>query len=153
VRSLGLEASVLFVGNMDRDTELLDCYAAADVFVFASRTETQGLVLLEAMAQGTPVVSTAVMGTAEVLAGTSGSVVVEERSEAFVAAITSLLRDPVRRAALSAAARVDAAGWSSRAMANKLVSLYESVTQVCDVTPLSSARHRSVAATAENPAA
>ena len=44
-----------------------DCYRAGDVFVFASRTETQGLVLLEAMALGVPVVSTAVMGTAEVL--------------------------------------------------------------------------------------
>lgn len=150
VRSLGLEASVLFVGNMDRDTELLDCYAAADVFVFASRTETQGLVLLEAMAQGTPVVSTAVMGTAEVLAGTSGSVVVEESSDAFVAAITSLLRDPARRATLSAAARVDAARWSSRSMAEKLVSLYESVTQVRDVIVPSSARNVNVAGAAEN---
>lgn len=153
VRSLGLDESVMFVGNMDRDTELLDCYAAADVFVFASRTETQGLVLLEAMAQGTPVVSTAVMGTAEVLAGTGGSIVVEERTEAFVAAITSVLRDPAKRAGLSAAARLDAARWSSRSMAEKLLSLYESVTQSRAVTPSSSGRHRSVAATAENPAA
>ena len=46
---------------------LLDCYRAADVFVFASRTETQGLVLLESLALGVPVVSTAVLGTKEVL--------------------------------------------------------------------------------------
>ncbi len=152
VGSLGLENSVMFVGNMDRDTELLDCYAAADVFIFSSRTETQGLVLLEAMAQGTPVVSTAVMGTAEVLAGTSGSIVVEESTQAFVSAITSLLRDPAKRARLSAAARIDAARWSSRSMAEKLVSLYESVTQVRAVTRHSSARHPGVAGGAENPA-
>src|SRR3569833_1773156 len=60
---LGLEQDVHFAGYLDRNTGLLDCYAAADVFVFASRTETQGLVLLEAMAQGTPVVSTAELGT------------------------------------------------------------------------------------------
>ena len=48
-------------------TDLPDCYAAGDAFVFASRTETQGLVLLEAMAQGTPVVSTAELGTRSIL--------------------------------------------------------------------------------------
>ncbi len=58
VRSLDLESSVKFVGYMDRANTLRDCYNAADVFVFASRTETQGLVLLEALAQGTPAVST-----------------------------------------------------------------------------------------------
>src|SRR5438270_2197521 len=56
---LGLAEHVHFAGYLERDSALLDCYAAADVFVFASRTETQGLVLLEAMAQGTPVVSPA----------------------------------------------------------------------------------------------
>lgn len=150
VRQLGLEAAVMFVGNMDRDTELLDCYAAADVFVFASRTETQGLVLLEAMAQGTPVVSTAVMGTAEVLAGTRGSVVVPEDEATFAAAVTRLLRDPARRAELSAAARADATWWSSRAMAQELVALYESVTQVRGFMDPSSSRHHPVAGRMEH---
>ena len=47
--------------------ELLDCYRAGDLFVFSSKTETQGLVLLEAMALGVPVVSTAYMGTADIV--------------------------------------------------------------------------------------
>ena len=67
VAALGLQSSVQFAGYLERDTALLDCYAAADVFVFASRTETQGLVLLEAMAQGAPVVSTAELGTRSIL--------------------------------------------------------------------------------------
>ena len=65
--SLGLQGNVRFFGNLDRRTTLLDCYRAGDVFVFASPTETQGLVLIEAMALGVPIVSTAVMGTATVL--------------------------------------------------------------------------------------
>ena len=52
VRQLGLLDAVRFIGYLDRQQALPDCYAAADVFVFASRTETQGLVLLEAMAAG-----------------------------------------------------------------------------------------------------
>jgi glycosyltransferase involved in cell wall biosynthesis len=48
---LGLNLNILFIGYMDRQTTLLDCYRAADTFVFASRTETQGLVLIEALAQ------------------------------------------------------------------------------------------------------
>ena len=67
VRQEGLQQQVMFVGYLDRATQLQDCYRAANVFVFASRTETQGLVLLEAMAQELPVVSTAVMGTRDVL--------------------------------------------------------------------------------------
>ena len=49
---LGLERNMLFLGYLDRRNALLDCYCAGDAFVFASRTETQGLVLLEAMALG-----------------------------------------------------------------------------------------------------
>jgi glycosyltransferase involved in cell wall biosynthesis len=52
VAKRGLTNNVRFVGYLERRTELPACYCAADVFVFASKTETQGLVLLEAMALG-----------------------------------------------------------------------------------------------------
>src|SRR6202008_3825603 len=70
---LGVGADAHFIGYLEREQALMDCYAAADVFVFASRTETQGLVLLEALAQGRPVVSTAHMGTASVLKADGGA--------------------------------------------------------------------------------
>jgi glycosyltransferase involved in cell wall biosynthesis len=124
VHALGLERNVMFLGYLERGTELRDCYRAADVFVFASRTETQGLVLLEAMAQGTPVVSTAVMGTVDVLAGAAGATVVAEDEQAMAGAVASLLQEPSRRDSLAALARDDARRWSSRAMAERLVALY-----------------------------
>lgn len=62
VESLGLDENVRFIGYLNNLQSLRDCYCAADAFIFASRTETQGLVLLEAMALGVPVVSTAKMG-------------------------------------------------------------------------------------------
>ena len=58
-KDLQLQDNVQFIGYLDRKTELNACYRSADVFVFASKTETQGLVLLEAMAQGVPVVALA----------------------------------------------------------------------------------------------
>jgi 1,2-diacylglycerol 3-alpha-glucosyltransferase len=59
--------NVNYIGYLERKVELPACYRAADVFVFASKTETQGLVLLEAMALGVPVVGLAEMGTKDVL--------------------------------------------------------------------------------------
>ena len=127
VAASGLAGAVRFVGYLDRTTALPDCYRAADVFVFASRTETQGLVLLEAMAQGTPVVSTAVMGTIDVLSQAKGAVIVREDEPEFAAAVAGLLTDPRRRAGLGDLARRDAEAWSSRALAGRLAALYETL--------------------------
>jgi 1,2-diacylglycerol 3-alpha-glucosyltransferase len=127
----GLSDNVLFVGYLDRSTELRDCYRAADVFVFASRTETQGLVLLESLALGVPVVSTAVLGTKEVLHGAAGAIVVEEDLGEFAAAVTRVLTQPDLRATLAAAGReFVAARWSSSEMARRLLRLYGDLRSV-----------------------
>jgi len=122
--ALGLADSVMFVGYLDRATDLLDCYRAGDAFVFASRTETQGLVLLEALALETPVVSTAVMGTADVLKDAKGAVVVLEDERVFAEACVALLNDPVRRRELSAQGPLDARQFSADAMADRLIDFY-----------------------------
>jgi glycosyltransferase involved in cell wall biosynthesis len=124
VASLGLERQVHFAGYLERDSELLDCYAAADVFVFASRTETQGLVLLEAMAQGAPVVSTAELGTRSILVPASGALIVPEEPAAFAAAVVRVLGDAGLREGMSARGRAYARTWSSQAMAQRLAHLY-----------------------------
>lgn len=124
VAERGLGDNVRFFGNLDRRGALLDCYRAGDVFVFASPTETQGLVLLEALALGVPVVSTAVMGTASVLAGVQGAVVAPEDPAAFAEAVAGLLGDPERRLALSAAGPTDAAAWGAAALVGRVEELY-----------------------------
>ena len=126
----GLAAHVLFVGYLDRRGPLLDCYRAADVFVFASRTETQGLVLLESLALGVPVVSTAVLGTKEVLANAAGAIVVREDVAEFAAAVTRVLSDAALRAQLKCAGREFVERhWSSREMARRLLALYEELVR------------------------
>jgi len=124
VAALGLAEHVYFAGYLERNSELLDCYAAADVFVFASRTETQGLVLLEAMAQGVPVVSTAELGTRSVLLPESGALVVPEETAAFAAAVVRVLTEPALKEALGARGLTYARTWSSVAMARRLQRLY-----------------------------
>lgn len=120
-----LDANVLFVGYLDRDGPLLDCYRSANAFVFASRTETQGLVLLEAMALGLPVVSTAMMGTRSVLDGARGAIVVKEDVAQFASAVEVVLKNPELQASLGQqAARHVAAHWSGAEMARRLMELY-----------------------------
>lgn len=124
-RSLGLDASTLFVGYLDRNTVLLDCYSAADVFTFSSRTETQGLVLLEAMAQGTPVVSLSVLGTRDILRPGLGALVAPEDEARFADAVASVLRDSALHARLGRQAVEYAKSWSSREFALRKQTLYQ----------------------------
>ena len=131
VRSLaGLDAHVLFVGYLDRSGALIDCYRSADAFVFASNTETQGLVILEAMAVGVPVVSTAVLGTKDILEkGKPGAVVVPESRHDFAAAIVRVLTDRTLHQALAGAGpEFVRSHWSSLVMARRTMDLYSRVS-------------------------
>ncbi|PWB40334.1 MAG: glycosyl transferase family 1 [Rhodocyclales bacterium] len=121
---LGLGESVRFTGYLDRHRDLPDCYAAADVFVFASRTETQGLVLLEAMAMALPVVALAHMGTVDILAPRQGCRVPADDPSAFADMVVEVLSDPAMRARLGSEARDYARNWSDETMAQRLADLY-----------------------------
>jgi 1,2-diacylglycerol 3-alpha-glucosyltransferase len=132
VQRLGIATDVQFIGYLDRERGLADCYAAADVFVFASRTETQGLVLLEALAQGRPVVSTAYLGTVSILRCGCGARVAPEKPDAFAQAIADILEDPARAARLSAQAREYSLTWASNLMARRLAGLYRELTHALE---------------------
>ena len=131
--TLGLQDNVRFFGNLDRRTVLLDCYRAGDLFVFASPTETQGLVLIEAMALGVPIVSTAVMGTATVLRDARSACVSVENVDAFAAHTARLLQAPAERAALAAAGPQDARAWSTEGLMKRVVALYAELAAAAPV--------------------
>jgi len=129
VRHHKLDRNIRFIGYFKDPRNLADCYAAADLFVFASPTETQGLVLLEAMQAGTPVVSTAVMGTAEIMRDGRGGLVAEEDETHFAAQIERLLNDQTLYQQCVVEAQQKAADWSARVMAEKMLRLYEAVIE------------------------
>lgn len=126
-RRLGLEGNVLFLGYLDRERELLDCYRAGDVFVFASRTETQGLVLLESMALGVPVVALAELGTRDILAPGRGALVARDDLEDFSKKVLQLLRNAATREAMAADALDYVKTWSAPALAQRMLDLYRSL--------------------------
>jgi 1,2-diacylglycerol 3-alpha-glucosyltransferase len=124
---LGLDGAVRFLGYFDRSGELQDCYSAADVFVFSSLTETQGLVLLEAMAQGVPVVAIPRMGTVDILGPGLGCRHAPNDRKGFAQVVHDLLADAGACRALGAQARDYAHTWASVRMAQRLSALYASL--------------------------
>jgi len=121
-----LGGAVRFLGYLNRE-DWRDCYAAADAFVFASMTETQGLVVTEAMAAGTPVVAVGAMGILDVMASGRGGFVTRLDREEFSERVAQLVSSPELREQKSLEAVDEAARWSSAAMAERLVGAYEAV--------------------------
>jgi glycosyltransferase involved in cell wall biosynthesis len=97
-------ARIDFVGGRPRPA-LPAYYQAADVFLFASETETQGLVLAEAQACGLPAVAVRAPGVEEVVEDGVTGVLVKADPRSLAEATVRLLLDADRRAALGAAAR------------------------------------------------
>jgi hypothetical protein len=121
---LGINDHVRFVGYLPRESGLRDCYAAADVFTFASRTETQGLVLLEAMAVGLPVLALPALGAAEIVAPQRGAVAAIDAPAAFADQLVGLLDQPARLATLGREGIAFAREWDAATQAARLVKLY-----------------------------
>lgn len=121
---LGLNEVVHFAGYLSKE-DWRDCYAASDLFVFASITETQGLVVTEAMAAGTPVVAVGEMGIKDVLASNQGGLVTRLDENEFTDAVYQMLTDPVLYEQKKSETLIEANKWSSSAMAKRMISAYE----------------------------
>jgi glycosyltransferase involved in cell wall biosynthesis len=122
-RDLGLGDKIVFTGAIPHG-EVPDYAAAADVFVFSSLTETQGLVLIEAMAAGTPVVAVDAPSSVDVLAE-GGGVLVPAREEAFANAVLALLADRPRLRAIGKQAVRAVRRYTVPAARESLLSVYE----------------------------
>ena len=102
---------------------LARAYAAMDVFVFPSESDTFGNVVLEALASGTPVVATRTGGPKFIVRpGETGALASDARG--FADAILSIVDDPVRHAAMRRAAREQALGCSWRSVFENVYAAY-----------------------------
>ena len=118
----GIARRVRFAGELPRE-RLPDAYASADAFVFASRTDTQGLVLVEALAAGLPIVALDTPQTRDVV-GEAARIVADDASAIAVALGDALAQpresDPGRYGRF--ARRFDRG-----ALGDRVIALYESV--------------------------
>jgi glycosyltransferase involved in cell wall biosynthesis len=126
VSSLGLEGSVLLPGRL----EIRDWLERADLFVHTSRWEGFGMVLLEAMLAGLPVVATGVSAVPEVVAdGETGLLFAQGDDEGIADAIDSLLSDRARAQAMGAAGLRRAQDrFSVARMAARTIAVYSAAT-------------------------
>lgn len=122
---------ITFLGNLDRQEVLPRLYASADAFVFASLTETLGLVILEAMASGIPVVAAPAGGVADHLRdGVNGLAVAPDDPQALAAGIVRLALDRslARRLGIGARATAEALDWEREL--DRLDESYREVTRL-----------------------
>lgn len=109
--------------------DLADAYHAMDFFVFASKTETQGLVLAEAMASGKPVIALDAAGSREVLEDqVNGRLLPEDASTSlFAQTIKEMTSNGTLSAELSENARQTAKRFSRNASLDRLLDVYENM--------------------------
>ncbi|MGW8192790.1 MAG: glycosyltransferase [Desulforhopalus sp.] len=121
-----LDSHLLMAGSLTGQ-KLADCYAAMDIFAFASRSETQGLVLIEAMAASTPVVALSASGVNDVLQHRVNGIKLKEDSSEkdFGAALTETLTDQDQLAFLRRNAVDTADTFSREKTAAQLIALYQ----------------------------
>ena len=125
----GVENDILWFGYFEPQ-DWVNCYAAANLFTFASVTETQGLVVTEAMAVGTPVVAVGEMGVAEVMKGDKGGTLVDLNVDHFVDAVMKMLSDSAFYQMKKNEAFDYAKEWSAESMAKKLLKKFENTIAV-----------------------
>ena len=118
-----------FVGYLAGD-ELASAYASGDAFVFPSSTETLGLVLLEAMAAGCPVVGANRGGIPDIVSdGINGCLYDPDQPASLVTAVQRLLGDGDTRAKLRQAARLEAERWGWAGATAQLRAYYHQVLE------------------------
>lgn len=121
---LGIRKRVTFTGSIEF-TDTPSYLKAANLFGFASITETQGLVTLEAMAAGLPVVAVDGSGTRDLLKNGQQGYLVDNNSEALANGIKKLISNPDRMQRFAEAANKKAQTFSIETLTNKLIGVYE----------------------------
>jgi 1,2-diacylglycerol 3-alpha-glucosyltransferase len=122
-QDMGL-GGVIFTGPLSRE-QVINSYAGADLFIFASTTETQGLVLGEAKAAGLPSVAVKALGAAEMVTDGVDGFLTPLDMDVFISRVLQLLDDDQLRNAMAQRAMAEAEHISSTAMAKKLLGAYE----------------------------
>ncbi len=123
-KQLGINKSTHFLGEVDYK-KIPSIFHSADLFVFASKTETLGKVILEAMAAGLPVVTLNIPPFNELIKNKSEGLLVRSNIKSFASAVTQLLNDGELRKNMGENSRLKATEFSIDRAIAKIESIYE----------------------------
>jgi glycosyltransferase involved in cell wall biosynthesis len=126
VQETGMAKRIVFTGSL-QPREVIRCYLAADLFVFASTSETQGMVLVEAMAGGCPVVAVRASGVYDVIKDEHNGFSVAESTDNWSDRVTDLLEEEEMLASMSQNSRAFARAYSVENIAQRVDGLYRRV--------------------------
>lgn len=125
-RDLGIGDRVHFAGAVPRD-QVDRYYAAADLFVFSSITETQGLVVQEAMTHGLPAIAVAGGGASSGIQKGVNGFIVKNDAKHFADGVLKVMSDASLHEALSQGASNSVRRYSTRQMAEDVLGVYDQV--------------------------
>ncbi len=131
VRELGLADEIVFVENVP-NAEIKNYQAASDLFLFTSKSETQGIVLLEAMAAENPVVAVEASGVCDVVCNGENGYMTPEDADVWARKIADTIADRTLLASLGEGARRTAELCAEEWIALRAAQCYE---QVCAKAP------------------
>ena len=124
-RQLGLQENLVFTGTIPNE-RIAVYFKAADAFLFASKTETQGIVVLEAFAGATPVIAVKASGVEDLVDDGVNGILTGEDSQEYAAKVTEFLEEACH-SRMSENALQKAALYREEAVALKAVHYYNSV--------------------------
>lgn len=120
-----LEDQILFAGEVHQK-EIKNYYAAADIFVYASKSETQGMILTEAMYMGLPIVAVKAPGAQDMVGNFVTGILTKEYNEEFSFAVLKLYQEKEIRKQYSQNAQKSAfENYTSQICAQNLLKIYE----------------------------
>lgn len=120
-----IDGKVIFSGIAERE-ELKNCYAAGDIFVYASKSETQGMVLSEAMYAGLPIVAVDAPGASSLVINNQTGILTKEDKNDFSDAVLKLIRDKELRERFSQEAKkIAREKYTSRVCAGQMLEAYK----------------------------
>lgn len=123
VKELSLGESIVFTGLLDKEG-MIAHYQASDIFTFASLTETQGLVAVEAMAAGLPVVAVKASGIEDMIKSGQDGILTDNQEENFAENALKLIDSAELRLRMAENARRDAQEFRIEPWIDRVVALY-----------------------------
>lgn len=128
---LGLAEEIRFTGKIPNQ-EIAPYFAAADGFLFASKTETQGIVILEAFAGKTPVIAVEASGVKDIVKSGYSGILTEEDTEQFAGELASFLENGQIRKRMEVCAGQSALAYREEAVALRAIHYYNSVINLTE---------------------